>query len=234
MPYTLEICCDSIQSALYAQEAGADRIELCDNLKEGGTTPSAAKIKLLKQYLTIPVAVLIRPRPGDFCYAPHEMEVMLENIHIAKSFGADVIVSGALTEKMDIHIEQTTRLIEAAKPLPFVFHKAYDMCRRPMEALEQLVQMGVERILTSGQKATALEGMLLLKELVAAANGRIEIMAGGGVRPANLSAILQVPGLCDIHSAAKKWHYSSVQENESWYEVDKKMVEEMKLLLSRG
>ena len=234
MPYTLEICCDSIQSALYAQEAGADRIELCDNLKEGGTTPSAAKIKLLKQYLTIPVAVLIRPRPGDFCYTPYEMEVMLENIHIAKSFGADAIVSGALTEKMDIHIEQTTRLIEAAKPLPFVFHKAYDVCRKPMEALEQLIQMGVERILTSGQKATALEGMLLLKELVAVANGRIEIMAGGGVRPANLSAILQVPGLRDIHSAAKKWHHSSVQENESWYEVDKKMVEEMKSLLSRG
>ena len=231
MKRILEICCDSLASALIAERAGADRIELCENLPEGGVTPSAGKIKLLKKHLQIPVVVLIRPRIGDFCYSDWEIEVMLEDIAEAKALGADGIVAGALHPNLHLQRAHTKRLMEASYPLPFIFHKAFDVCKDPIIALEQLIEMGVERILTSGQAATALEGNDFLKMLLKAAQDRIQIMAGGGVRPANIGRLKEIDGMLHFHSAAKKWIQSAVNEQERWYAVDEEMVKKMRQIL---
>lgn len=241
----LEICCDSLVSALNAQAGGADRIELCTNLAQGGTTPSAATIKLAKKYLDIPVYVLIRPRKADFCYTETEFEVMLENIQIAKSLEADGVVAGILLKNGDIDLERTRLLIAAAQPLAFTFHRAFDMSREPLVALEQLIDLGIENILTSGLQASAIGGKVMLKKLVKQANSRIHIMAGGGIRPHNIQELLAIEGLCHFHASAKSTVYSQMEfkgvtnmgsEDLSsefcWEEVNLATVREMKSALT--
>lgn len=203
MHRTLEICCASYTSALAAQSGGADRIELCMGLELDGLTPSPGLLRKTRQSLSIPVFVLIRPRAGNFCYSEDEMEVMLEDIAQSKTLGADGIVCGALHPDGRLHYEQTARLVAAAHPLPFTFHRAFDVCTAPLEAIDQLVSLGVSRILTSGGAPNALAGAEALRRYIEYAGDRLRIMAGGGIRPDNLSLLLQTAPLQEVHSSAK-------------------------------
>src|ERR1051326_932728 len=169
----VEICVDSAAGAFAAQCGGADRVELCDNLLEGGTTPSAGAIKVARRGLKIGLQVIIRPRGGDFLYDADEMEVMREDIRMAKDLGADGVVLGCLTAVGDIDQARTLELIQCARPLNVTFHRAFDMCRDPQQGLEDLIQLGVDRVLTSGQDSSCLEGMDLIAALQKQARGRI-------------------------------------------------------------
>lgn len=194
----VEVCAFSLQSCLTAQTAGAGRIELCGGLAEGGTTPSAGLIQLARQHLTIPLYVMIRPRGGDFLYADPERAVMRADIETAKRMGADGVVLGLLRADGTVDTDRTRQLIELAHPLPVTFHRAFDMTRDPLKALEDIIHTGAVRILTSGQQPTAEAGLPVLRRLVRQAAGRIEIMAGAGVNATNAGALIEA-GVDALH-----------------------------------
>jgi copper homeostasis protein len=195
----IEACVDSVSSALAAEKGGAKRIELCDALETGGITPSAAKIQLCVERLSIPVIVLIRARGGDFLYGDTTTEEMLRDIALAKSFGAHGVAIGALLADGTIDVPRTWAMIDAARPMEVVFHRAFDGTPDPFAALETLHGLGVQRILTSGQAPTALEGVDILRHLVQAAKGRITILAGGGINEENAAAIVKGSGVQELH-----------------------------------
>jgi copper homeostasis protein len=195
----IEACVDSVASALAAQDGGARRIELCDALVEGGTTPSAGKIALCRERLSIPVVVLIRSRSGDFLYRDSDVDVMLRDIVMARGLGADGIAIGALNADGTIDEVRTRAMVEAAGPMEVVFHRAFDGTPDPFKALETLVALGVRRVLTSGQAPTALEGVDILRHLVQAAAGRITILAGGGINEENAAPIVKGSGVQELH-----------------------------------
>lgn len=199
----IEVCAFSLAASLVAQEAGAGRIELCGGFSEGGTTPSAGLIQLVRQQLHIPIYVMIRPRGGDFLYDSTELAVMQADIDLAKQLRADGIVLGLLNADGTVDETNTAALVERAKPLGVTFHRAFDMTRDPAEALEAVIRTGAERILTSGQQPTAMAGLSLLAELVAQANGRIEIMAGAGVNAHNAEQLRAV-GVDALHLSGKR------------------------------
>lgn len=199
----LEICASSYQSAVNAEKAGAARIELCTALEVGGLTPSYGLIKKVTEKLTIPVFVLIRPRSGHFCYTADELELMLENIKMCEEMGCAGIVSGVLNRDLTIDQPQTRRLIEAAGSLPFTFHRAFDWVPEPYEALETLIEMGVRRILTSGQANAALSGMEVLKNLKTKASNRLLILPGGGINADN-ALQFRSAGFTEIHASATR------------------------------
>lgn len=199
----IEICIDSAEGAVAAERGGADRVELCDNLLEGGTTPSAGCLKLARKLSRILIHVIIRPRGGDFLYSETEMEVMREDIRIAKELGADGVVIGCLTTAGAIDIARTQALLAEARPMKVTFHRAFDMCQDPRRGLEDLVTLGIERVLTSGQEATAFEGMELIAELQIQAAGRILIMPGGGLTPRNVRKIVRTTGVSEVHLSAR-------------------------------
>lgn len=194
-----EVCLDSVESAIEAQAGGADRVELCDNLFEGGTTPSAGAIKLAREKLTIGLHVIIRPRGGDFCYSDIEMDVMKQDVIMARELGADGVVIGVLTPDGQVDRERSGILIEAAGDMNVTFHRAFDMTRDPFEAMETIINLGCSRILTSGQEATVYEGMDLLKKLVQKAGNRIIIMPGNGISERNLDKIMKGIGAAEYH-----------------------------------
>jgi copper homeostasis protein len=198
----VEICAFSLESCLIAQRAGANRIELCGGMFEGGTTPSAGLIRMATQSIKIPIYVMIRPRGGDFCYSETEFEVMKTDILLAKNLGTNGLVFGILNPDGTVDSGRNKELIELAKPLGVTFHRAFDVSREPFEALESIIECGFERILTSGQKNTAIEGKGLLAELVKKANHRIEIMAGSGVNAQNAVELWQT-GIDAIHLTGK-------------------------------
>ncbi|MFD2523658.1 copper homeostasis protein CutC [Emticicia soli] len=198
----LEICCFSLESCLTAQKAGAYRIELCGGMFEGGTSPSAGLIKLARQNVTIKLYVMIRPRGGDFCYSETEFEVMKADIETAKELGADGVVLGILNPDGTVDTTRTKELVELAKPLKVTFHRAFDVSAEPFEALEAVIETGCERILTSGQKNAAIDGLELLGQLTAKADNRIEIMAGSGVGAQNAKQFLAV-GVHALHMTGK-------------------------------
>lgn len=200
---TVEICIDSVEGAIAAQAGGAHRVELCDNLLEGGTTPSAGMIALTRQQLTIGLHVIIRPRGGDFCYSDLEFAVMKADVLQAKQLGADGVVIGLLNPNGTIDKERTAELIALARPLRVTFHRAFDMAVDPMQALEDLISLGVARVLTSGQESSALEGVDLIKALVQRAGDRIIVMAGGGVHERNLHKIVTQSGVQEVHLSAR-------------------------------
>jgi copper homeostasis protein len=206
----LEICCYSLQSCINAQKGGANRIELCNGLFEGGTTPSIGLIKLAVAAVDIPIYPIIRPRGGDFVYSETELRVMEEDIQQAKTAGARGVVIGILNTDGTVNISETKRLVELAKPLGVTFHRAFDMTSDPMQALEDIIQTGCERILTSGQQNYATDATTLLSKLVKAANGRIEIMAGSGVGVENAELLIKT-GLHAIHLSAKTASASPMQ-----------------------
>lgn len=200
----VEICVDSVAGAQAAQAGGAHRVELCDNLMEGGTTPSAGTIKVARTRLSIGLQVIIRPRGGDFLYSEDEMDVMREDVLMAKSLGADGVVIGMLTANGDIDVPRTEELIRLARPMNVTFHRAFDMCRDPRQGLEDLVKLGINRVLTSGQEASCVEGMELLAELQRQAAGRIIVMPGGGITPRNVKRIVESTRVEEIHLSARK------------------------------
>lgn len=199
---TVEICVDSVESAVAAQEGGADRVELCDNLMEGGTTPSCGAIEIARKLLNIKLHVIIRPRGGDFLYSDTEFEIMKRDIAAAKTLGVDGVVIGILDADGDIDTKRTAELTELARPMSVTFHRAFDVCRDPFQAIDELTAIGVDRILTSGQEATAVEGMDLIAELVKHAGDRITIMACGNLNERNIRKVIDATGVSDVHFTA--------------------------------
>lgn len=201
---TLEVCANNYTSALAAQQGGAYRVELCENLADGGTTPSYGQIALCVEKLSIKIYPIIRPRGGDFLYSDEEFLMMQKDVQQCKALGCDGIVFGILNADGRIDKKRCQNLLELAHPLPATFHRAFDVCAEPIKALEDIIELGFERILTSGQKPTALEGINLIKELVKKASGRISIMAGSGVNEENVRHIIRETGVTEVHSTAKK------------------------------
>jgi copper homeostasis protein len=202
MAALVEACVDSVEGALAAERAGASRLELCANLGEGGTTPSAGMVRAVLQRVAVPVFAMVRPRGGDFLYTAEEIEVMLRDAESLKASGVHGIVSGALHPDGSVDDDGTSALIEASHPLPFTFHRALDVSRDLDEALGVLIALGVARVLTSGGAATAAEGMERLARLVRLAGERLIVMAGGGVRRHNAASIVAGTGAREVHLRA--------------------------------
>lgn len=208
MTYQFEICANSVESCLAAQEGGAHRVELCSGISEGGTTPSYGEIITARKLLHIKLHVIIRPRGGDFLYNEQELRIMEEDIRMAHQLGVDGVVFGCLTPNGHIDKINTKRLIDAAQGLSVTFHRAFDVCINPYQALEELISLGVNRILTSGQQPTAYQGIPLIKELVQKADNRIIILPGSGINESN---ILQIA----TQSGANEFHFSARESRES-------------------
>lgn len=203
----LEICANSYESAINAEKAGAHRIELCSELAIGGITPSYGLLKKVMDDLKIPVQVLIRPRSGDFTYSRDEFEIMKENVLLCKELGCAGIVSGVLQQDQTIDQTRTKELIELAKPMSFTFHRGFDWVPNPIEAILELAILGVDRVLTSGQAASAEKGILLLQELQETIENELIIMPGGGINPKN-ALLFKESGFQEIHCSATSIHQS--------------------------
>jgi copper homeostasis protein len=204
MEFKLEICVDSVESAIAAQNGGANRIELCDNLIEGGTTPSIGTITSVSENLSIDVNVIIRPRGGDFLYSDLEYDIMRRDIDICGESGINGIVIGILRPDGEIDIERTAKLIEFAQPMSVTFHRAFDMCSDPFRGLDDIISTGAGRLLTSGQKDKAPDGSELIARLNKIAKNRITIMPGGGINESNIAAIAKTTGCTEFHLTARK------------------------------
>ena len=202
--YLIEVCCAHLQSGIAAQEGGAARIELCDNLYEGGTTPSFAAIKMAKEKLNIGINVMIRPRGSDFCYSDDEFEIMKEDIRICKELGVCGVVFGILLPDGNVDCERTKQLVDLAKPLSTTFHRAFDMSPDPFKAMEEIIGSGINRILTAGHKNTVPEGLNLIAQLITKAAGRIIIMPGSGINEENIQDIRDKSGAVEFHLTGKK------------------------------
>lgn len=204
MQFRLEICADSIESAITAQEAGAHRIELCDNLDEGGTTPGPGKILSARYNLNIDINVLIRPRGSDFLYTDAEYDIMRRDIDFCGESGIDGVVIGILKDDGTVDTDRTARLAESARPMSVTFHRAFDMCRDPLEGLEAVIKTGADRLLTSGQRNKAYEGLELIAALAAKAGSRIIIMPGSGLNEFNIEEVARSTGASEFHMTARK------------------------------
>jgi len=202
--YLLEICAYNYSSAIIAKKAGAHRIELCDNMGEGGTTPSYGSLKMVRENVDILLYPIIRPRGGHAFYTEEEFEVMKQDIRLCKELGVDGIVTGFVKTDGRVDAARLKDVIELAYPMGVTFHRAFDATPDPFEAMETIIEAGCERILTSGQKPAAIEGIDMIAELVKAANERIIIMPGAGVRASNLKALKTGTGSREFHSSAHK------------------------------
>lgn len=203
MDYKLEICANSATSCVEAQNGGAYRVELCAAIPEGGTTPSYGEIAVARESINIKLNVIIRPRGGDFLYSEIEHKAMLKDIEMSKQLGADGVVFGCLTAKGDVDMKRCKELMEAAGDMDVTFHRAFDKCRKPFKALEEIIELGCGRILTSGQQPKADQGLPLLKELVEKAGNRIIIMPGSGVTEDNIAHIASETGAIEFHLSAR-------------------------------
>lgn len=204
MKYKVEICANSVASCLQAQKGGAHRVELCAGIPEGGTTPSYGEIAIARKLLNIELNIIIRPRGGDFLYSDVEHQTMVHDIKIAKKLGVDGIVIGCLNADGTIDMVRNRELIDAAQGMSVTFHRAFDMCKDPFESLEQIVALGCDRLLTSGQQPTAIEGISLLSKLVVKANERIIIMPGSGVNENNIATIAKETKAREFHFSARE------------------------------
>jgi copper homeostasis protein len=207
----LEVCIDSVESAIAAQRGGAQRVELCSDLLEGGVTPGAGLIATVRARIDIGLFVMIRPRGGDFCYSDLEFEVMQHEIRHAQQLGADGIVLGLLDDDGYVDVARTRQLVELAAPLAVTFHRAIDMTPNLAAALEDVISTGVTRVLTSGGAPDAPAGAREISRLVEAAQGRIAIMPGGGITPHNVDAIAQETGANEFHSSARQAYPSPMR-----------------------
>ncbi len=200
----IEACVDSFESCKAAYENGADRLELCANLVIGGTTPSPFVVKQVQRESDVKINVLIRPRFGDFLYTESEMELMCEEIKMFKELGVNGVVIGALTKDGDLDIQRMKRLMECAKGLEVTLHRAFDMTRDPLKTLEESIELGINTILTSGQQSDVVAGKELLKEVYEKAAGRIDIMAGAGVKKHNIQSLHDYTGITTFHTTGRK------------------------------
>lgn len=226
----IEICVDNIESVITANRLPIDRIELCSALALGGLSPNFGLLQQAVEISTIPLAVMIRPRAGDFVFSSHEVNAMLDEIALCKALGIQHIVIGALTAQGEIDLETTKRLIDAADGMEITFHRAFDLCVDPFKALDQLIDLECHRILTSGQAKTAFDGIPLLQKLVEKSAGCIQIMAGCGVNVENVQAILRETQVPQLHFSAKGKRPSLMQtasaavmgnnaEQDKWLDV---------------
>jgi len=199
----LEVCTDTLASTIIAERAGADRIELCADLCVGGTTPSAGLIKQVKEQVAIPIAVMIRPRAGDFCYSDAELQTMKADILFAKECGAESVVFGVLTPEGHIDKTSMAELIELSRPMEVACHRAFDMTKDAYHSLETLIELGVDRLLTGGFANKAPEGIQTIKSLVEHSNGKIAIMPGSGINVENLPHFIEVTGATEYHLSGK-------------------------------
>lgn len=230
----LEICANSAQSAIAAQDGGAIRVELCENLAEGGTTPSAGQILLARKHLHIKLYVLIRPRRGDFLYNDLEYEIMQADIRNCVETGCDGVVIGMLKADGSIDKERCAELVRFAKQwgLGVTFHRAFDMCNDHFKALEDIIEIGCERILTSGGKTTAMEGASTIAHLVEQAVGRISIMAGSGVTEGNVADLVHYTHITEVHSSARAKVQGGMQYKNDHILMSEGMSDEFSLDLT--
>lgn len=199
----LEVCVDSVESAVAAEQGGAHRVELCSSLFDGGVTPSAGLIATVRQTISIGLHTMIRPRGSDFCYSDEEFQIMQRDILMAKQLGADGVVFGILDLDGRVDVSRTRQLVDLAAPLKVTYHRAFDMSFDLFDSLRDLQTMGVHCVLTSGGKRSATEGADVLKRLVAASSGGISIMAGCGIRDHNVSSLIERTGVRAIHASLK-------------------------------
>ena len=204
MAYRFEIAVDSLKSALIAQDCGADRVEFCADLASGGITPSLGALEVAVEQLQIPIHVMIRPRRGDFLYTDAEFEMMRRDIVLVKSAGAQGVVFGILLAEGHIDSQRTRELLQVARPLSVTFHRAFDMCRDPRAALAELVDIGVDTLLTSGQAESAAGGIPRIAELVTQAGGIIDIMPGAGINAGNIGRLAEATGARTFHLSGKE------------------------------
>jgi copper homeostasis protein len=238
MNFQLEICCYNLQSCIIAEQAGANRIELCADPAAGGTTASFGTIKTVKEKLAIDVYPIIRPRGGDFFYDADEFTIMKKEILLCKELGCEGVVIGMLLPDGTIDATRCKQLVDLAYPLGVTFHRAFDRAANPFEALEMIIDTGCESILTSGQKPNATAGILLLNDLVRQADERIIIMPGSGVRSSNVIELAQKTGATEFHSSARilldsKMEFINSAMNESLQQIlaDKNEIVLMKSML---
>jgi len=237
----LEIAVFNIESALLAASAGADRLELCENPSEGGTTPSYGTLKIVREKVNIPVFPIIRPRGGDFLFSDDEFSVMKKDVELCKQLGFEGVVIGLLHADGTVDAERTKILVDTAYPMEVTFHRAFDRATDPLAAMETLIECGCNRILTSGQVPNAWDGKELIKQLTEHANDRIIIMPGSGVRSNNIQELAAFTGAVELHSSARKLIASgmsftkqSMHEELKTVSVDVEEIQKMKSLLSIG
>lgn len=199
----LEVCAADIESVMAAAAGGARRVELCSGLSEDGMTPSAGFIREALKVKNIKIHVLVRHRPGDFVYAPQEIDIMCDDILQMRQWGVHGVVMGALTAEGDVDMEACRRMMACAEGMSVTFHRAFDVCRNARQALEEIISLGCDRILTSGQARTATAGAARLRELHKQAAGRIILLAGGGVTPLNAAELLRLSGVDELHGSLR-------------------------------
>lgn len=197
--FRIEVCANSLESSIEAEKGGACRVELCAGIPEGGTTPSYGEIATARETMKIQLNVIIRPRGGDFLYSPLEHRIMLKDIEACRKLNVDGVVIGALNADGDIDMKRCRELIEAAGEMDITFHRAFDMCRDPFESLERVIELGCKRILTSGGKPRAEQGVKLIKELAEQSAGRLSIMPGSGINENNIREIAEATGAKEFH-----------------------------------
>lgn len=241
MKYILETIAFNIQSCITAQAAGAQRIELCDNPLEGGTTPSYGFIKAARKVLTIDLFSIIRPRGGDFLYTNEEFEIMKTDIKVCKELGCDGVVFGILKDDATIDKPRCKILVQIAYPMSITFHRAFDRVTDPSQALEDVIECKFERILTSGFHPTAMDGLENLKKLIQLADERIIIMPGSGVRAANIGELAEATAAVEFHSSARKLHNSNMKvfndnmkENLQYIGTDEQEITKMVNILNQS
>jgi copper homeostasis protein len=220
----LEICAFNLPAALAAEGAGADRIELCAGAEEGGVTPSAGLIRMAREKLQISLYPIIRPREGDFLYSEEEFRIMLRDVELCRGLGCDGVVIGMLLADGRVDQVRCGRLVETAYPMGVTFHRAFDRAANPFEALEAVIRIGCERILTSGQRPVAMEGVSLLRELVREADERIVIMPGSGVRASNIAELAAKTGAVEFHTTARVACPSGMEFKNEAMQEDLSMV----------
>jgi copper homeostasis protein len=235
----LEICCFNLESALIAADAGAARVELCADPSDGGTTPGTGLIKAVRKKISIELYPIIRIRGGDFLFSAEEFDVMLHDVELCKSAGCDGVVIGMLLSDGRVDKIHSSLLVEKAYPMGVTFHRAFDWTRNPFESLEDIIDIGCERILTSGQQSTAILGAHLIRALVRQAEGRIIIMPGSGVRASNIADLRRETGAHEFHSSARirkksamDFIQSSMQEDQESVLADGHDIEQMLIQLN--
>lgn len=232
--YTLEICVDSVESAINAERGKATRLELCSNLIIGGTTPTKSLFEEVKKNVDIPINVLIRPRFGDFLYSDYEVNIIKNEIEMFKKLGADGIVVGILTKNGEIDLDNMKKFIEGAQDIPITFHRAFDVCREPLKAFYQLQELGVQNILTSGQSQDCLRGKKLLKELVKISTknskNKTEILVGAGLNIKNIDKIVNFTGAANFHFSGKRIKQSSMEYRKENVNMGLKEFSEFEIL----
>ena len=203
MKYLIEVATSDFLTTKSAVEGGADRIELCANLAEGGTTPSYAHIKKCREAFSIPLFPIIRPRGGDFLYGDSEFEIITKDVLLCKQLNCDGVVVGFLTKDGTVDQKKTELIVKLAYPMEVTFHRAFDRCKDPFAALESIIEAGCQRILTSGQQQKAIDGIELIKQLIVAADNRIVLMPGSGITPDNIRMISEATGAVEFHGALR-------------------------------